>query len=144
MRFESTQNNNVIYQNNFINNRPAGDGIQVSVTGVGFIDPKPGGGNVWDNGTTGNYWSDYLTRYPNATEIDNSGTGNTSFFINENNIDRHPLMESAIIPEFSPWIILPALLAVTTIAVAASRKKIRLPSMTEKSVGSEHISIDPP
>ena len=123
MRFESTQNNNVIYQNSFINNRPAGDELQVSVTGVGIMDPKPGGGNVWDNGTAGNYWSDYKTRYPNATEIGSSGTGSTSFVINENNIDRHPLMGFAIIPEFSSWIILLALLIIVTLVVVAIRKK---------------------
>ncbi|MHA1717403.1 MAG: PKD domain-containing protein [Promethearchaeota archaeon] len=26
-------------------------------------------GNMWDNGSIGNYWSDYTIRYPNATDI---------------------------------------------------------------------------
>jgi parallel beta-helix repeat protein len=123
MRFESTQNNNVIYQNSFINNRFAGDGLQVSVTGVGILDPKPGGGNVWDNGTTGNYWSDYIVKYPNATEIGGSGTGNTPFVINENNIDRHPLMEPIIIPEFPSWSILVFVVTVSAFLVALKTKK---------------------
>ena len=123
MRFESTQNNNIIYENSFINNRPAGDGLQVSVTGVWLMDPKPGGGNVWDNGTTGNYWSDYMTRYPNATEIGSSGTGNTPFVINENNLDRHPMMEPAIIPEFPRWTIFAFAIAVSgCLAVSKARK----------------------
>jgi parallel beta-helix repeat protein len=116
MRFESTQNNNVIYQNNFINNRIAGDG-QVSVTGVGLLDPKPGGGNVWDNGTVGNYWSDYQSRYPDAKE-GNSHTWNTPFVINENNIDHYPLMEFAAIPEFSGTI-LSVMLALAVVVLTA-------------------------
>ncbi len=93
MRFESDQNNNIIWQNSFVDNRFAGDGLQVSVTGTGILEPKPGGGNIWDNGTAGNYWSDYIARYPNATEVGSSETGDTPYFINENNIDHHPLMD---------------------------------------------------
>jgi hypothetical protein len=48
--------------------------------------------NNWDNGTTGNYWSDYQSRYPNATEIDSSGIGNTPYAIDPNNIDNYPLL----------------------------------------------------
>ena len=48
----------------------------------------------WDNGypSGGNYWSDYTSRYPNATEIGNSGIGNTPYLIWANNIDNYPLM----------------------------------------------------
>ncbi len=42
--------------------------------------------------TVGNFWSDYKLRYPNATEIDNSGIGNTPYFINTVNIDHYPLL----------------------------------------------------
>jgi len=66
--------------------------------------------NSWDNGTVGNYWSDYLTRYPNSTEIDNSGIGDTPYAViygyipdslgplfdsntpNLNNVDHYPLL----------------------------------------------------
>jgi parallel beta-helix repeat protein len=66
--------------------------------------------NSWDNGTVGNYWSDYLTRYPNATEIDSSGIGDTPYAViygyipdslgplfdpntpNPNNVDHYPLL----------------------------------------------------
>jgi hypothetical protein len=40
----------------------------------------------------GNYWSDYIPRYQNATEVGNTGVGNTQYYINENNIDQHPLL----------------------------------------------------
>ena len=49
-------------------------------------------GNVWDNGSVGNYWSDYLTRYPNASEVGDTGVGDTPYVIDEYNVDYHPLM----------------------------------------------------
>ena len=41
----------------------------------------------WDNGKFGNYWSNYLTEYPNAVEVDASNIGDTPYVIDENNID---------------------------------------------------------
>jgi hypothetical protein len=51
-----------------------------------------GGKNVWDNSSFGNYWNDYLTKYPNASEIGNTGIGDTPYVIDANNIDHYPLM----------------------------------------------------
>jgi parallel beta-helix repeat protein len=50
--------------------------------------------NAWDDGYPegGNYWSDYLTRYPDATENDSSGIWNTPYIIDKYNVDRYPLM----------------------------------------------------
>jgi hypothetical protein len=74
-----------------------------------------------------NYWSDYLTRYPNATEIGNTGIGNTPYVFStaQNGSqtiyyqDNHPLMQpvktsQATIPEF------PSLIVVLPIIVAVS------------------------
>ena len=55
-----------------------------------------------------NYWSDYSTKYPNATEIDSSGIGNTPYAIDKytNGVvtgviqDNHPLVEPMTIPSF--------------------------------------------
>jgi hypothetical protein len=47
--------------------------------------------NVWDNGTVGNYWSDYQTKYPEAEEIDNSGIENIPYVVYTGNIDHYPL-----------------------------------------------------
>jgi parallel beta-helix repeat protein len=84
--FKGSQTNNTIYCNNFIDN---GNGnLQVSIDklyGLGL-------GNFWDNGTIGNYWSDYLQRYP-AIKIRDSSIWSVHFFINEVNIDRFPLTE---------------------------------------------------
>jgi parallel beta-helix repeat protein len=83
----SAAENNTFYHNNFINNKVS-DGLQVS-------NPwfwRRAETNVWDNGVEGNYWSDYATRYQNASEIDGTGIGDTPFFINEANVDHYPLM----------------------------------------------------
>jgi parallel beta-helix repeat protein len=84
---------NVFYMNNFNNT---------------WINQFSGeGSNSWDNGTVGNYWSDYMTRYPNAKEIGSSGIGDTPYVMvygltpskpnnpntpNPNNVDHHPLV----------------------------------------------------
>jgi parallel beta-helix repeat protein len=126
MQFTGNQNNNVIYHNSFINNT-AGDGIQLSIPGIWSMEGmEDGGGNVWDNGTAGNYWSDYLTRYPNATEIDGTGIGNTQYYINPNNYDRYPLMEPTAVPEFPSWTpLLIMLVVVLAVAVIYRRKLAR-------------------
>jgi parallel beta-helix repeat protein len=83
----SAAENNTFYHNNFINNKVSG-GIQVSNPWFwGRAET-----NVWDNGFEGNYWSDYVSRYPNASEIDGSGIGDTPYVINEANVDGYPLM----------------------------------------------------
>jgi len=89
--FAGNQKDNIIHHNNFINNKVA-PMLQISIDKMS----GPGWGNRWDDGNEGNYWSDYQTRYTNASDIDNSGIGNTPFVINENNIDYHPLMKPVV------------------------------------------------
>jgi hypothetical protein len=48
--------------------------------------------NFWDNGSVGNYWSDYQAKYPNASEVDNTGIGDAPNVIDQNNIDHYPLI----------------------------------------------------
>jgi len=71
--------------------------------------------NIWDNGTEGNHWSNYEEKYPNATEVDNSGIWNTPYIINKNNQDNYPLVNT--IPEFPSWTILPLLITATLVAI---------------------------
>ncbi len=82
--------NNTFYYNNFINNKA--EGLQVSNPWL-LISGGAYEGNTWDNDVEGNYWSDYTSRYSNATEVDGSGIWDVPFFINEVNIDRFPLTE---------------------------------------------------
>jgi len=94
----SASQNNSIYNNNFDNNT-----LNVFITGESVIrgwekvhTPLM---NTFDNGTTGNYWSNY-----NGTDNNSDGIGDTPYIIDENNRDNYPLMKPVtIIPEFPSW-----------------------------------------
>ena len=75
MCFEMQASYNTIYHNNFVNNA-----LQV----VGDTDSV----NSWDNGTVGNYWSDYK-----GIDWDGDGIGDTPYIIDERNRDNYPMME---------------------------------------------------
>jgi parallel beta-helix repeat protein len=70
---------NVIYDNNITDN-----GLQASVSNVSA--------NSWDNGVEGNYWGDYQTNYPSASEIPDSGIWNTPYVLSADDADNYPLM----------------------------------------------------
>lgn len=73
-------NGNKFFHNNFVNiNR------NVFVSSVYNI-------NYWDDGAEGNFWSSYASEYPDAKEIEKSGTGDIPFTICANNADNHPLI----------------------------------------------------
>jgi len=67
--------NNSFYHNNIINNNEQVHGTDST--------------NVWDDGypSGGNYWSDY-----NGKDANGDGIGDTAYIINEDNIDRYPLV----------------------------------------------------
>jgi hypothetical protein len=87
-----------------------------------------------------NYWSDYRTKYPNATEVDSSGVWNMPYafadsigFENRKFQDNHPLVSPLAIPNFSstlstvqsiqepmvfPFLLVTAFTIVVTITVA--------------------------
>jgi len=67
--------NNIFHNNNFMNN--------TQNVNVDF----PSHSNMWNNGSEGNYWSDY-----NGKDINGDGIGDTPYVIDENNIDYFPLM----------------------------------------------------
>jgi parallel beta-helix repeat protein len=117
VRIDSSENK--FYHNNFNNTRQLYDPAWENPSS--FFPHL----NVWDDGypSGGNYWSDYLDRYPNATEIDASGMGDTAYVIDANNSDRYPLMTQYIVPEFPSFLILPLFIIATLIAVIVYRKR---------------------
>jgi parallel beta-helix repeat protein len=100
-------NYNELYHNYFIDN--------INQTYI-----ESGYPNTWDKGypTGGNYWSDYEDKYPNATEIDESGIWDTPYVIDELNQDNYP-----IIPESPSFVILPLFMTATLLAAMVYRRK---------------------
>ena len=95
----SASQNNSIYNNNFDNNTVnvfiIGETV-ITITGE-TVDPLM---NTFDNGTAGNYWSNY-----NGTDNNRDGIGDTPYIIDENNRDNYPLMmpyETSPTPSPSP------------------------------------------
>jgi hypothetical protein len=91
---------NSLYQNNIVDNdqqvllnQTVGNSVAVFNTWGSDIV-------ALDNGQVGNYWSDYQTNYPNASEIDNSGIWNTPYVINASSTDRYPLMTEVDVSKF--------------------------------------------
>ena len=74
--------NNIIYHNNFEQNEEynARDDVR----------------NQWDNGSIGNYWDDYIEKYPDAAQIDgiwDISYNITSLYSDEGNYDMYPLVD---------------------------------------------------
>jgi parallel beta-helix repeat protein len=100
---------NLIFHNNFIDNENS------SVIDAKLIDPP----NSWDDGypSGGNYWSDYQTRYPSATDANSGpyqnipgsdGIWDAPYVIDGSNRDNYP-----IVPEFSSLLILPLFMIIS-------------------------------
>lgn len=89
-----------IYNNNFA--------VGANTTAVETNSDALGPANVgtlpaWDNGSVGNYWSDYTAKYPNAAQVGNSGIGNTPYTIRTSPtvVDHYPLVTPAAISNVS-------------------------------------------
>jgi parallel beta-helix repeat protein len=106
----NSENSYRFYQNNFINR------IQtVGFEGEYFYSgdtppqytPQLIENHNWDNGTYGNYWSDYKTKYPNAKEdVNNSQIFDTPYVVTPLNYpylfyDYHPLTNPVIFTQDS-------------------------------------------
>ena len=83
--------NNTVYHNNFSDNA-----LQVA----GGAEPIFSGGNgvrysicQWDNGSEGNFWSNYT-----GVDANHDGIGGTPHIINEKNADNYPLMTPTSTP----------------------------------------------
>ena len=81
-------------------------------------------GNIWDNGSEGNYWSNY-----NGTDTDGDGIGDSSYSIltlhltgESFDYDNYPLIKPLVIPEFPLWMILPFFLIVSVVIIGSKKK----------------------
>jgi hypothetical protein len=98
----------------------------------------------FDNGTEGNYWDDYLTKCPNTTEIDHTGTGSVPYPVGGNSAgnicDNHPLINepsvSIAIPALpEPWAsVLPTTLLAQISSISTSNPSLpttTVPALTD-------------
>ena len=84
-------NSSTIIRNNFANTVDVGNGFSNTFFENNFTVNKAilsGKANFWDNGSVGNYWSDY-----NGTDADGDGIGDTPYVINAGNQDNYPLVK---------------------------------------------------
>jgi parallel beta-helix repeat protein len=143
---ESSSDYNTVFGNNITNNWDAGVYLWSSCDNRffhnTFNDTKQVYGqsstNVWDDGypSGGNYWSDYQTRYSNATEIDRSGIWNTPYVIDANNTDYYPLM--------TPWtghdVAITDIAASKTIIIQGESVHVNV-TLTNEGVYSETFNV---
>jgi cold shock CspA family protein len=81
-----------VYLNSFEHNEMQMSGCNCQ--DYNFSEPP----HNWDNGEKGNYWSDYTSKYPNATQVGTSGIGDTTYWIDPLDRDRFPLMQNTLTP----------------------------------------------
>jgi len=115
---------NIVYGNNFI------DSSQQALVNKEYVYAEnfeedftfSNGTDIvsWDNGTTGNYWSNY-----NGTDNDGDGIGDTPYVIDHNNQDNYPIMTKFIIPEFPSWTVMLVILTLLAVAVAIYKRRLR-------------------
>lgn len=104
-----------IYQNNFNKNTQQ---VQTSEYSLIIQGKKPA--STWNDGSQGNYWSDY-----HGTDLDNDGIGDTHYSITDYDFDIYPLLKPVdieTIPEFPSWIILPLFLTVSLVGLLIRKK----------------------
>jgi parallel beta-helix repeat protein len=128
----SCKGNINVYYNDFINNN-------VSFSKNQNINKDYLNSYYFDNGTQGNYWSNY-----DGTDINNDGIGDTPYTLAGNSTDYFPLVKpvntaidfsptsssnsipvspSPTVPEFSWFVILPLLLSVFPVAMVLRHRK---------------------
>jgi hypothetical protein len=98
-----------VHQNSFINNA-----VQARLT-TDSLFPWPDSIITWNdnNSSAGNYWSDYT-----GEDINADGTGDTPYFIDENNQDFYPLISPIALPVITSHTVSPFLLGFITIVTA--------------------------
>ncbi len=74
---------NLFYYNNFINNSN-----QTSMPSYNNRSYTYDSINDWDNGSVGNFWTNY-----NGVDVNGDGIGDTPYVFDQNNVDYYPLMQ---------------------------------------------------
>jgi nitrous oxidase accessory protein NosD len=123
-----SSSNNTFFLNNFLNcTKP--------------VVIKQGCINFWDNGSIGNYWNDYLAKYPTASEIGDNGVGDIPYMLDANNSDSYPLMEPFNVFNV-PSTIPPKIVILSPLKLTYNESSLPLIFAIDKTVNLMNYSID--
>jgi nitrous oxidase accessory protein NosD len=153
--FSMVQSSNNSFHHNNIENTMLGIGISVSATSMAnatantffqnnlrnnnqMVSVPSILPNSWDSNSIGNYWGDYLTKYPDAKEIDTSGTYDKPYTINQSNVDNFPLVNPVSLDLLSPSLVTPA--PTPTIVSTSTPTTSTSPSITPSSSSTAEAS----
>jgi parallel beta-helix repeat protein len=125
--FGSSSNNNVFYRNSFDNPQQVYIGSQQSSSNgtatVGVLVER------WDDGSVGNYWSDYTGK-----DYNGDGIGDTPYIIDANNKDNYPIVH------LSAYLSISANISATTVGSAVNVNG-RLYDINENALQNEPIVL---
>jgi parallel beta-helix repeat protein len=102
--FQESGGNNRILLNDFQKNT---NNVQLTFNAI----------NYWDNGTKGNYWSNY-----HGTDANQDGIGDTPYVIDSSNQDNFPLM-ARVVPEYPSSLVLMVSIIALLLATIVLRKE---------------------
>jgi hypothetical protein len=63
-------------------------------------------------------------KYPNASEVGNSGIGNTPYVVDSSNIDNYPLTKIVAVPELSYCAVVILVILATTVVLVSLKRKV--------------------
>ena len=86
--------NYTFYDNNFIDNAQQAEVIVSNSTSTyeNYLWQNRPWSDYWNNSGAGNYWSDYLPSYPDASQVELSAVWNTPYVVGGDEQDNYPLM----------------------------------------------------
>jgi hypothetical protein len=142
---EASNSSFTVYHNNFIDqNNDFIGGFHTHILSTGnAISP-------WDNGypSGGNYYSDYATRFPNATEIDKSGIGSAAYIVDNYSgvVDRYPLLNpvnitKAMLEVPSPELTPPSTSSAPSVSITPPFSPVDSPTATQPTNLSPSPSV---
>ena len=94
--------NVLFFQNNFVNNTNVISSAKEYNGDAEFFTPETVGSFNWDNGSQGNYWGDYSAKYPNAKEVNETGTYDTPYLVTPQQSNTYPYVYHDYHPLVNP------------------------------------------
>jgi parallel beta-helix repeat protein len=122
--------NNLVFNNNFIDNYDQYHGNYAQVGSEDSI-------NMWDDGTVGNYWSDY-----DGVDANGDGLGDTPYKVDSKNTDRYPLIKPSTISIYLQKTTPPKIALLSPINQVFNESSVPLIFTVDKQVNWMGYSLD--